>query len=204
MTTPPRWFTETEDGHSTRYVEHFRRLASQGSDLAGEARFIDAMAAPGSRILDAGCGPGRTGAVLHEQGHHVVGVDVDPELVEAARQDHPGPRWLVSDLATLDLAALGEPELFDAAVMAGNVITYVAPDTEAQVLRSIRTHLRPDGFLVVGFHTARYDVDAFDRHLREAGFTLEHRFATWDLRPWNDEADFAVSVLRKPALDEPS
>jgi hypothetical protein len=25
---------------------------------------------------------------------------------------------------------------------------------------------------------------------------LEQRFATWDLRPWSDEADFAVSLLR--------
>ncbi|MDI5944182.1 SAM-dependent methyltransferase, partial [Micromonospora sp. DH15] len=32
-----------------------------------------------------------------------------------------------------------------------------------------------------------------------AGLRLEHRFATWDLRPWRDDADFAVTVLRRPA-----
>jgi hypothetical protein len=112
--------------------------------------------------------------------------------------DHPGPRWIVADLAELDLAALGEPESFDAAVMAGNVITYVAPDTEIQVLDRVRRHLKPDAFLVVGFHTERYDITAFDRHARDAGFDIEHRFRTWDLRPWRPDADFAVTVLRNP------
>lgn len=196
--TTPRWFTETAEGHSQRYIDRFREMAEQGADLGGEARFIDAMAAPHSRILDAGCGPGRTGAVLYERGHHVVGVDVDPELIEAAREDHPGPRWLVADLATLDLAALGEDELFDAAVLAGNVMAFVGVDTEQRVLERVRAHLKPDGFAVVGFHTDRYDMALFDRHLSAAGFVLEHRFATWDLRPWHEAADFAVSVLRNP------
>lgn len=198
MSTPPRWFTDTDDGHSEWYAAHFRQLAAEGTDLGGEARLIDAMAAPHSRILDAGCGPGRVGAVLHARGHHVVGVDIDPVLIEAAREDHSGPRWFVADLATVDLAALGEPEPFDAVVMAGNVMPYVAPGTEVAVLSRLRAHLRPDGFAVVGFHTARMDVAVFDGHVTEAGFTLEHRFATWDLRPWRDDAEFAVSVLRNP------
>lgn len=197
--TTPRWFTDTDPGHSQWYIERFRTMAAEGVDLGGEARLIDAMTAPGSRILDAGCGPGRTGAVLHARGHRVVGVDADPELIDAAREDHPGPTWLVADLSTLDLASHGEPEPFDAAVVAGNVLAFVAPETETEVLRRIHGHLRPDGFAVVGFHTDRYDIDAFDRHLTDAGFTLEHRFATWDLRPFRTDADFAVSVLRAPA-----
>lgn len=198
MGTAPRWFTETDDGHSQWYIERFRTMAAEGADLAGEARLVDAMVAPHARILDAGCGPGRTAAILHERGHHVVGVDVDPELIEAARVDHPGPRWIVADLAELDLVALGEPEPFDAAVVAGNVMAFVAPDSETLVLSRIHRHLRPDGFAVVGFHTDRYDVRTFDLHLAEAGFLLEHRFATWDLRPWRADAAFAVSVLRRP------
>ena len=157
------------------------------------------MVAPHSRILDAGCGPGRVGAVLHARGHHVVGVDIDPVLVEAAREEHPGPRWLVADLSTMDLAALGESEPFDAVVMAGNVMPYVAPGTEATVLARLRAHLRPDGLALVGFHTARMDVAQFDRHVEESGFHLEQRVATWDVRPWRTDAAFAVSALRNPS-----
>ncbi|MER7167915.1 class I SAM-dependent methyltransferase, partial [Micromonospora sp. NPDC000207] len=121
-------------------------------------------------------------------------------LVEAARADHPGPRWLVADLAELDLPAAGEPEPFDAAVVAGNVMTFVAPGTERAVLGRIAAHLRPDGLLVVGFGTGRgYPLDDFDADADAAGLRRDHRFATWDLRPWRADADFAVTVLRRPA-----
>ena len=35
------------------------------------------------------------------------------------------------------------------------------------------------------------------RCLATAGLVLENRFATWDLRPWRADADYAVSVLRR-------
>ncbi|MHB1066710.1 MAG: class I SAM-dependent methyltransferase [Candidatus Nanopelagicales bacterium] len=203
MPTAPRWFTDTDDGHSHWYVERFRAMAAEGADLEGEARLIDAMAAPRSRVLDAGCGPGRTSGALSRRGHDVVGVDVDPVLIDAARADHPGPRYVVADLATLDLPAAGIAGPFDAAVCAGNVLPFVAAGTEAAVLARIRDHLRPDAFLVAGFHVDRYDLAAFDRHAAEAGFTVESRFATWDLRPWHAQADFAVTVLRNPAEGSP-
>lgn len=193
-----RWVTDTNDGHSEWYVERFRTMAAAGDDLGGEARLVDAMLRPRSRVLDAGCGPGRTGAVLHERGHHVVGVDADPVLIAAAEADHPGPRWLVADLAQLDLASTGEHEPFDGAVLAGNVMVFVAPGTETAVLERVADHVRPDGFVVTGFHVDRHlSLDDFDRCVAAAGLRVEHRFSTWDLRAWHDDADFAVSVLRR-------
>ena len=53
--------TQEDPGHSAAYVQRFRDLAARGFDLAGEARLVDAMLSRGSRVLDAGCGPGRTG-----------------------------------------------------------------------------------------------------------------------------------------------
>lgn len=199
MGKPTRWATETKPGHSQWYVDRFRRLAAEGADLAGEARLLDALVPPRARILDAGCGTGRVGAALAARGHEVVGVDADPALVEAARADHPGPRWLVGDLAELDLAAVGEPELFDAAVCAGNVMAFVAAGTERAVLSRIAAHVRPDGVVVVGFGTDRgYPLAEFDADAVAAGLSPEQRFATWDLRPWRDDADFAVTLLRRP------
>jgi SAM-dependent methyltransferase len=193
----PRWFTDTDDGHSHAYVAHFRQLATEGVDIVGEARLVDALVAPGSLVLDAGCGPGRVASELHRRGHRVVGVDVDQTLVEAAQADHDGPRWVVADLLTLDL-----PERrpgFDAVVCAGNVLPYLAPSTEPQVLRRLFDHVHPDAVAVFGFGLDRgYALDDFDADAEAAGWELEHRFATWDLRPWHAGADFAVSVLRRP------
>ncbi|MEV4499433.1 class I SAM-dependent methyltransferase [Micromonospora arborensis] len=200
MANPTRWATDTGPEHSQWYIDRFRKLAAEGADLAGEARLVDALVAPGSRILDAGSGTGRVGAALAQRGHTVVGVDADPALVAAARADHPGPTWLVADLAELDLPALGEAELFDAAVLAGNVLAFVAVGTEPEVLRRIAAHLRPEGVLTVGFGTERgYPLTAFDADAVAAGLRVEHRFATWDLRPWRDDAPFAVTILRRPA-----
>ncbi|GAA3778641.1 class I SAM-dependent methyltransferase [Micromonospora maritima] len=200
MAKPTRWVTDTKPGHSQWYVDRFRRLAAEGADLAGEARLVDALVPPASRILDAGCGTGRVAGALAARGHTLVGVDADPTLVEAARADHPGPRFLVADLAELDLPGQDEPEPFDAAVVAGNVMTFVAPGTEPVVLARIAAHVRPDGLVVVGFGTDRgYPVAELDADAVAAGLRLEHRFATWDLRPWRDDAEFAVTVLRRPA-----
>jgi len=190
------WPGLTRPEHSHWYIERFRAMAAAGKDLAGEARLVDAMVDRGARILDAGCGPGRVGAELHARGHRVVGVDVDPLLIDAALQDHPGPRWLVADLATLDLAALGEDEPFDAAVLAGNVMPFLVRGTESAALRRVGAGVSPDGFVVVGYQAARLPLPVFDAAVADAGLRVEHRFATWQLGAWHEDADFAVSVLR--------
>ena len=128
-TTTPRWFTETGPDHSQWYIERFRTMAADGADLQGEARLVDALVPPGVEHPRAGCGPGRLGGELHRRGHDVVGVDVDPALIAAAVEDHPGPEWLVGDLSTFDLTADHAP--FDLAVLAGNVLLFVAPATES-------------------------------------------------------------------------
>ena len=184
-------------GHSHWYIERFRSMARAGEDLAGEARFVDAMAPRGARILDAGCGAGRLGGVLAKAGHHVVGVDVDPALIEAAEQDHPGPQWLVGDLAELDLPARGIVEPFDIIVSAGNVMAFLAPSTRVLVLRRLRAHLAADGRAVTGFGAGRdYEFAEFLDDAAVAGFVPDLLLSTWDLRPLADDSDFLVAVLR--------
>lgn len=193
----PRWFTDHGPEHSQWYIDRFRTMASRGADLAGEARLVDAMLPRQARVLDAGCGTGRVGGELARRGHTVVGVDVDPALIAAAESDHPGPTWLVGDLAELNLPARGIRDPFDAAVIAGNVLAFVAAGTERLVLQRVGAHVKPDGFVIIGLGTDRgYPTANMDADAAAAGLRLEHRFATWDLRPWHDDADFAVTVLR--------
>lgn len=186
-----------DPGHSHWYVERFRAMARAGDDLLGEARLVDAMAPRGSHILDAGCGPGRLGGYLAAAGHRVVGVDVDPVLIEAAQHDHPGPRYLVGDLAELDLPARGIAEPFDVIVSAGNVMAFLAPSTRRQVLGRLRAHLAGDGRAVIGFGAGRdYEFGQFLDDAADAGLVPDLLLSTWDLRPFTDESDFLVAVLR--------
>jgi len=198
MRRQTRWEdrTTSDPQHSHWYVERFRRMRAEGADLAGEARLVDAMVPRGARVLDAGCGPGRVGGELHTMGHTVVGVDVDPVLIEAAHVDHPGPEWLVGDLAELDLVGAGMAP-FDVVLCAGNVMTFLAEGTEVEVLRRFRTHLAPDGRAVVGFGAGR--GYPFERFLADdvaaAGLRVDLAVGTWDLRPLTPESDFLVAVL---------
>jgi predicted TPR repeat methyltransferase len=150
-------------------------------------------------VLDAGCGTGRVGAELHARGHRVVGVDADPVLVAAAQEDHPGPTWVVADLTEVDPAAYGGAGSFDAAVAAGNVLVYAAPGSVSEVVAAVAAHLRPGGVLVTGFSTGEHYAPAdLDHDAASVGLALEQRFATWDLRPWHEGADWVVSLHRRP------
>jgi 2-polyprenyl-3-methyl-5-hydroxy-6-metoxy-1,4-benzoquinol methylase len=187
-------------GHSAWYVERFRTMAQAGDDLDGEARFIDALAHREARILDAGCGPGRVGGVLAAQGHTVVGVDLDPVLIDAAHEDWPGPTWLVRDLAHLDLPADGIDEPFDVIVCAGNVMAFVEIADRVRVLERLGAHLAPEGRIAIGFGAGRgYPFDDFRADVATAGLAVDLELATWDVRPFTPDSDWLLALLRHPA-----
>lgn len=181
--------------HARGYAERWRRIEASGKDIHGEARLIDAMAGRGARILDAGCGTGRIGGYLARAGHQVVGADLDAELIEVAREDHPGARWEVGNLAALDLRAQdGTRLLFDLQVCAGNVLTFLAGEERRPALARLAEHLAPEGRLVVGFGLDRgYDLDDFTADAAAGGLALQQRFSSWELHPAGD--GFLVGVL---------
>jgi SAM-dependent methyltransferase len=190
-----RWLKLVEENpdHSARYVQRFKDMAAEGKDLDGEARLVDAMVRRRSRILDAGCGPGRVGGALHRLGHDVVGVDLDPELIAAAERDQPGPLWITADLAELQLG-----RTFDVIVCAGNVVTFLAPQSRAEVLSRLAKHLVGDGRLVVGFGAGRdYEFEEFRSDVASAGLAVDLELATWDLRPTTPESDFLVALMSR-------
>ena len=149
-----------------------------------------------TRVLDAGCGTGRVAIELARRGVEVVGIDRTAPMLARARRKAPHLDWRLGDLAEIELDA--EAGTFDAVVMAGNVMIFVSPGTEAAVVANLATALTPDGILIAGFQTDRHlALKEYDEHCASAGLELAQRWATWDREPHTDAADFAVSVHRR-------
>jgi SAM-dependent methyltransferase len=102
---------------------------------------------PGARVLDAGCGFGRTVGVLQELGYDAVGVDISPAVIAEAEKRNPGPTYLVHDL-TQPLPE--EIARFDAIVNVYSSFGYgETREDDAAVLRTWHAALRQGGALVM-------------------------------------------------------
>jgi SAM-dependent methyltransferase len=185
---PPDWASWRRRIDVDAYERRWQRLAEAGIDPHGEVALVQTYAP--RTVLDAGCGTGRVAVELADRGVTVVGVDSDPDMIEAARAKAPDLRWVCADLAELAL-----PDRFDVVALAGNVVPYVAADRRAAVVATCARHLAPDGVLVAGFalRPGWPDLGDYDRWCADAGLTLVDRWATWDRQPYAG-GDYAVST----------
>lgn len=199
-----RWLALTGGTAGPAYVERFRRMADRGVDVHGEARLLDELVRrdlgrPG-RVLDAGCGTGRVGIELARRGHDVVGVDLDDSMLAEARRLSAEAgvrvRWLAGDL--VDLPRILGAERFDLVAAPGNVMVFLTPGTEAEVVAALAGALSPGGLLVAGFdhdrHVSRTDYATW---CERAGLVHVRSLAGWDGAP-DDGGPYAVHVHRRP------
>jgi SAM-dependent methyltransferase len=194
MTEEPNRWLRTRAVSGDAYDQTYERRAAAGEDVHGEADFVEAFAP--KTVLDAGCGTGRVGRELARRGIDVVGVDIDAEMLATAKRKAPSVDWRLADLATVDLG-----RKFDAIVMAGNVMIFLTPGTEGDVVANMARHLAPSGMLIAGFQLqpGRLTVERYDEHAAAAGLSLAERWSTWDRDSWQPGGDYAVSVHRKAA-----
>ncbi len=186
-----RWNTERTVQRGADYDDRWARMAAAGRSVHGEADFV-CRYEPES-VLDAGCGTGRVAIELAARGVEVVGVDLDAAMLAEARSKAPTLTWVDGSVET---AALGRE--FDAVVMAGNVMIFVAPGTETAVVANLAAHLASEGVLISGFQLGRgYDLGRYEADCHAAGLALVERFATWGGTPFVDGGDYAVSVHRR-------
>lgn len=76
-------------------------------------------------------------------------------------------------------------------------MTFLAPSTRDEVLRRLRVHVHDEGRVVIGFGTGRgHAFSTFLTAAGRAGLETELLLSTWDLRPWHEDSDFLVAVLR--------
>jgi SAM-dependent methyltransferase len=175
------------------YDLRFDEMAAAGHNVHGEADFVQSLGP--TSVLDAGCGTGRVARELARRGITVVGIDADAEMLATARAKAPGLDWRLGDLTTIELPS----SRFDVVVLAGNVMIFVEPGTEAAVVANLAPTLVPGGALVAGFQLReeRVSLDDYDRFCTGAGLVLAERWSTWERAPWTSDADYAVSVHRR-------
>jgi SAM-dependent methyltransferase len=145
MSGAQRHVRSSYDAVAAEYAEQLSREL-EGKPL--DRRLLDEVAARAAGpICDLGCGPGHVAYYLHQSGAVVVGIDLSPAMIVEARRLHPGPRFGVGDMRSLDC----DDASFGAVVALYSLIHF--DDSELQrVLHEIARVLVPGGLLLAGFH----------------------------------------------------
>ena len=115
-----------------------------------EARILDHVFPPApARVLDLGCGAGRTTIHLQSRGYQVTAGDIVPAMIEKAKSRVPGVDFRVLDATRIDLAS----EQFDAVWFSFNGLDYIYPfSSRLSALREIKRVLKPGGMFVYSSH----------------------------------------------------
>ena len=193
-----RW-QRTDAPRGADYDARWSSLAASGQNIHGEADLVEMLLTEsgGRTVLDAGCGTGRVAIELSRRGFAVAGIDADPDMLASARAKASELTWLHGDLA--DPAALAGTAAADLVLLAGNVMIFLEPGTEAPVLANLAGRLTPGGLLVAGFRLQSEGVtlERYDELAAASGLRPVARWASWDREPF-EGGDYAVSVHGAP------
>lgn len=149
-----------------------RRIAS-GEDVFAPARRVVRLGA--RTVLDAGCGSGHLSRFLANEGIEVVGFDIDSEMIEVARSRAPEITWLRGDIVSIDLG-----RTFDAVLVAGNVLNFVAPERIPAAVTRMASFVDGDGWLCSAFsREGRFDLADYESWALGAGLTLDSLASDW-------------------------
>ncbi len=129
----------------------YLKLSDRQVRIPGLTRYWPALEmVSGTDVLDIGCNAGIFAGLLAERGHKVVGVELNPELIEICRRrfpDHPGLEFRVISQDRLEL----EDNSFDCVVIL-EVLEHVREPWA--LLTEIKRVLRPGGALVISVPNA--------------------------------------------------
>lgn len=118
---------------------------------AGEEYVIKKYMLTGSRVLDVGCGTGRTTSYIAENGCDVIGVDISGPLIKKAKDLYPDLDFRVMDARELYF----EDNSFDAVFFSFNGIDNLASLGERdRAIGEIKRVLKSGGYLIYSSHNA--------------------------------------------------
>jgi ubiquinone/menaquinone biosynthesis C-methylase UbiE len=204
----PNWIRWARaEGHDSYWVFH-------------REAFLTSLPPPGRLTIDVGCGEGRVTRDLRALGHNVVGLDVAPTMVDAAREADPEGEYVVASAADM-------PFEDGAADLAVAFMTLMDMDDMPAALHEIARVLEPGARLVApvvhplnsagvftprdGDETAPFRIDSyrgqrrysdtFDREGLEMTFHSLH-FTLEDYSRAFEEAGLTITRMRELYDDE--
>jgi 2-polyprenyl-3-methyl-5-hydroxy-6-metoxy-1,4-benzoquinol methylase len=140
----------------------FETAPVQSDPAALERLVSEAGFPPGSRLLDAGCGPGLVAEAFLKAGRRVVGVDLSPVMIERARARcgfaGEAAIFVQASVYSDEVAAMGP---FDGAY--SRYVLHHVLDPRAFVARQVEL-VRPGGRIVVCDHLTSPDPAAARKH----------------------------------------
>ena len=184
-----RAFYEADSLHTEIYDALGASLVAE-SPVQGDTAFYWRLASEtGGPILEVGCGTGRVAAALAADGHEVVGVDLSAPMLRLAEQRRAALPAAVAarlsfhraDLATLDLG-----RDFALIVTPARVFQFMLSSAaQREALAALRTHLRPNGRLVLDLFDPRLDLVVPSDKVTTRGGELRHpttgNRVTWEV-----------------------
>jgi SAM-dependent methyltransferase len=136
-------------------------------------QFLELLPPPGRQTVDIGCGEGRLTRHLKELGHRIVGLDVSPAMVAAARELDPSMDIRVADAAALPLDD-ASADLAVAFMSLHNV------EAMALAVREMARILEPGRKLCFAIVHPINSAGHFERQTADAPFVIEGDY----LRPF--------------------
>lgn len=120
-------------------------------------RLIQRASPPGRRLLDAGCGNGRSTLLFAERGYQVTGVDISPAMIDAARRRH---KKTGIDFHVHDIRHPVEHGPYDVVLCMSDIVNYLVDSAHlSEAFTSIAATLAPGGVLVFDANTLHgYDL----------------------------------------------
>jgi len=107
--------------------------------------FVTRSLAPGMRVADIGCGPGRATKFLAERGMDVVGLDISAESIHLAKARAPAARYICASNLKLPI----RDGAFDVVISDGVIHHTAAADVS---FRENARLLAPGGYLYLGVY----------------------------------------------------